>query len=176
MRRINLVAFALLSVWTLDQTVRTAKPSSLGPDAQRFVGAWRLLPLTDTQSDGTVVPDLYLGPHPVGLLIYEATGYLCFGNMNPDRAKWVDGSSGTQLEMANAAEGYDSYCATYEIDEGRKTVTHHLRVALVPNDVGANLIRKYEFSGNQLKLSGTDGLKPGFKFWTVTLERATPTR
>lgn len=102
--------------------------------------------------------------------------YLCNGIMNPDRAKWVDGSSGTQVEMANAAGGCDTYCATYEIDEGRKKVIHHLRVALVPNDVGADLVRTYEFSGNQLKLSPTDGLKQGFKFWTVTFEHATPTK
>jgi hypothetical protein len=78
--------------------------------------------------------------------------------------------------MALATEGYDSYCGTYEIDEGQKTVTHHVRVALVPNDVSTDLIRKYEFSGNQLKLTGTNGLKPDFKFWTVTFERATPAR
>ena len=91
---------------------------------------------------------MYLGAHPVGLLIYEPTGYLCNGIMNPDRTKWADESSGTQVEMANAAEGYDTYCATYEIDERRKKVIHHLRVALVPNDVGADLIRTYEFSGD----------------------------
>jgi Lipocalin-like domain len=175
-RRTIPIAIVLLSILTLGQSVRTAKPSNLGPDAQRFLGAWRVLSVTDTRPDGTEVPDLYLGVHPVGLLVYEATGYLCNGIMNPDRAKWVDGSSGTQVEMANAAEGYDTYCATYEIDEGRKKVIHHLRVALVPNDVGADLIRTYEFSGNHLRLSGTDGLKPGFKFWTVTFEHATPTR
>jgi hypothetical protein len=174
-RRLNSIAFVFLSVLTLGQTVRTAKPSSPGRDAERFLGAWRVVSVTDTRPDGTEVPDLYLGAHPVGLIIYEATGYLCNGLMNPDRAKWVEGSSGTQVEMAKAAEGYDAYCATYEIDEGRKTVIHHLRVALVPNDVGADQIRTYEFSGNQLKLSGTEGLKPGFKFWTVTFERATRT-
>jgi len=175
-RRLISIAFVLLLVLTLGLTVRTAKPSSPGPDAQRFVGAWRVVSVTDTRPDGIEVPDLYLGAHPVGLGIYEAKGYVCNGFMNPDRAKWVDGSSGTQVEMAKAADGYDAYCGTYEIDEGRKTVTHHLRVALVPNDVGADLIRTYEFSGNQLKLSGTEGLKRGFKFWTVTLEHATPTR
>jgi hypothetical protein len=176
MRRTILIAFALLSILTLGQAVRSAKPSNPGPDAQRFLGAWRVLSVTDTRSDGTEVPDLYLGAHPVGLLIYEATGYMCFGGMNPDRAKWADESSGTPVEMATAAEGYDSYSGTYEINEARKTVIHHVRVALVPNDVGTDLVRKYEFSGSQLKLSGTDGLKPGFKFWTVTFEHATPTR
>ncbi len=176
MRRTNLIAFILLSALALGQTVRKGKPSNPGTDAQRFQGVWRALSVTDTRPDGTEVPDLYLGPHPVGFLIYEATGYMCLGGMNPGRAKWADGSSGTPAEMATAAEGYDTYCGTYEINEGRKTVIHHVRVALVPNDVGTDLVRKYEFSGNQLRLSGTNGLKPGFKFWTVTFEHATPTR
>ena len=175
MRRTIPIAFVLLSVLILGQTVRTAKPSRLGPD-QRFLGAWRTLSVTDTRPDGTEVPDLYLGAHPVGLLIYEATGHMCSGRMNPDRARWTDGSSGTPTEMAAAAQGYDTICGTYEINEGRKTVIFHIQVALVPNDVGTDLVLTYEFSGNQLKLSGTDGLKPGFKFWTVTFERATPTR
>jgi hypothetical protein len=101
---------------------------------------------------------------------------MCFAAMIPDRAKWTDELNGTPAEMAIATEGYDSYCGTYEIDEGQKTVTHHVRVALVPNDVSTALVRKYEFSGNQLKLTGTNGLKPDFKFWTVTFERATLAR
>ena len=176
MRRANLIALALLSVSALGQTARTDKPSNPGPDAQRLQGAWRAFSVTDTRPDGTEVPDLYLGPHPVGFLIYEAAGYMCFGAMNPDRTTWADGSSATPAEMATAAEGYDTYCGTYEINEARKTVIHHVRVALVPNDVGTDLVRKYEFSGNQLKLSGTNGLKPGFKSWTVTFEHARPTR
>jgi Lipocalin-like domain len=173
-RRTVPIAMVFLSILTLGEMVRTAKPSNLGPDTQHILGAWRVLSVSDTRPDGTEVPDLYLGTHPVGLFIYEATGYMCGDRMNPDRAKWADESHGTPTEMAAAAEGYDAYCGTYEIDEGRRKVIHHLRVALVPNDVGADLIRTYEFSGNQLKLSGTDGLKPGFEFWTVTLERATP--
>jgi hypothetical protein len=176
MRRTTPIAIVLLSVLTVSQTARTAKPPNLGADAHHFVGAWRILSVTDTRPDGTEIPDLYLGPHPSGLLLYEATGYMCFGVMNADRNKWADQSNGTPAEMATAAEGYDSYCGTYEINEGRKTVVHHVRVALVPNDVGTDLVRKYEFSGNQLKFSGTDGLKPGFKSWTVTFEHTTPAR
>jgi Lipocalin-like domain len=170
------VAIVLLLALMLGQTVQTAKPSNPEADAQRFLGAWRVVSVTDTRPDGTAVPDLYLGPHPVGFIIYEAAGYMCFGGMNPERAKWADESNGTSAEMAAAAEGYDSYCGAYEINEGRKTVTHHVRIALVPNDVGTDLERKYEFSGNQLKLSGTNALQPGFKFWTVTFERATQAR
>ena len=157
------------------QETRVPNPGP-GPDAQRFLGAWRTLSVTDTRPDGTEVPDLYLGARPVGFAIYEATGHMCAENINTDRPKWVDGSNGTKAEMANAAEGFDGYCGAYEIHEKEKTVIHHVRVSLVPNDVGTDLVRRYEFTGNFLKLSGTEGLKPGFKFWTVTLEHATPTK
>jgi hypothetical protein len=65
-RRIISIAFVVLSVLTLGQTARTDKPSNLGADAQRFLGAGRVLSVTDTRADGGEVPDLYLGPHPVG--------------------------------------------------------------------------------------------------------------
>jgi Lipocalin-like domain len=175
-RRSIPITIVLLSALTLGQTTRTAKTSNLEADAQRFLGAWRVLSVTDTRPDGTSVPDLYLGPHPIGFIIYEATGHMCFGAMNPGRTKWTDELNGTPAEMSAATEGYDSYCGTYEINDERKTVTHHVRVALVPNDVQTDLVRKYEFSGNQLKLTATNGLKPEFKFWTVTFEHATPAR
>jgi Lipocalin-like domain len=176
MRRTIPIAIVVLLVLTLGQTVRTARPPNPVPAAQRILGTWRVVSMTDTRLDGTEVPDLYLGAHPVGLFIYDATSYMCGDRMNSDRTNWAEESHGTPIELAAAAEGYDAYCGTYEIDEGRKTVIHHTRVALVPNDVGTDLIRTFEFSGNQLKLSGTNGLTPAFKSWTVTLERVTQTR
>ena len=174
MRRTIPIALVLLSTVILSQTVRTTARSGPGADAARVVGAWRVVAMTDTRPDGTEVADLYLGAHPVAFLIYEATGTMCFGGMNADRARWADEARGTRAELAAAAEGYDGYCGTFELNEGRKTVTHHVRVSLVPNDVGTDLVRNYEFSGNRLKLSGTNALEPGFKFWTVTFERAIP--
>ena len=121
MRRTISVAIGVLLVLMVGQAVRTAQPAKPGRDAQRFPGGWRVVSATNTRLDGTVVPDLYLGAHPAGLFVYEATGYMCYGSMNSDRAKWADESSGTPVELANAAEGYDSYCGTYEIDEdGRR--------------------------------------------------------
>jgi hypothetical protein len=60
---------------------------------------------------------------------------MCFGGMNPKRAKWADGSSGTPAEMATAAEGDDTYCGTYEINGARKTVIHPVGVVVeAPGD------------------------------------------
>jgi hypothetical protein len=65
MRSASLIALAFLSAFALVQTARTDKRSNPGPDAQRLQGVWRALSVTDTRPDGTEVPDLYLGPHPV---------------------------------------------------------------------------------------------------------------
>jgi Lipocalin-like domain len=143
-------------------------------ERDRFIGAWRVVAISDTRPDGTEVPDLYLGPHPTGLLIYEASGYLCNGLMNPERAKWANPSKASKEELAASAQSYDTYCGTYQVDEQQKEVVHHLEISLDPNQVGLDLVRTYVFDGNRLKLSGTEGLQPGFKHWTVSFEKATP--
>ena len=172
--RLSLLVLALLVIHLQVQTATKAKSSAAHSAREPFVGVWRAVSISDTRPDGTEVPDLYLGPHPIGLLIYDASGYMCAGSMNPDRAKWANPSKATKEELAAAAEGYDTYCATYDVHEPQKRIVHHVRVGLNPNDVGVDLVRTYVFDGSRLKLSGTDGLEPGFKFWTFTFERAKP--
>jgi Lipocalin-like domain len=168
----NRAVFSFLIFVSLQVLCAARKTSS--SEGQRFVGVWQSVSITDMRPDGTEVPDLYLGQHPTGMLIYDASGFMCGGNMNPDRRKWTDPSKATREELANAAEGYDSYCGTYTVDEERKRIIHHVRVSLDPNIVGLDLVRSYVFEGKRLKLSGTEGLLPGFKVWTFTFERPTP--
>lgn len=156
------------------QSTTEAESSAAHPERGPFVGVWRPVAISDTRSDGTEAPDLYLGPHPTGLLIYDASGYMCAGSMNPDRAKWASPSKATKEDLAAAAEGYDTYCGTYEVNQDQKRIVHHVRVGLVPNDVGSALERAYAFDGNHMKLRGTEGLLPGLKFWTITFERVAP--
>ena len=155
------------------QAATEKKSSAAHSERERFVGVWQSVSIKDMRQDGTEGPDLYLGPHPTGMLIYDASGFMCAGNMNPDRKKWTDPSRGTREELAAGAEGYDSYCGTYSVDQEKKRIIHHVRVSLDPNIVGADLVRSYVFDGERLKMSGTEGLLPGFKFWTFTFERPT---
>jgi Lipocalin-like domain len=170
--RLAYLLVVLLSVHIQAQTATETKGSVAHSERTQFSGVWRVVSISDTRPDGAEVPDLYMGPNPIGFLIYDATGYMCAGVMNPSRAKWANESKGSKEELAAAAEGYDSYCGPYDVDEQQKRVVHHVRVGLVPNDVGVDLVRTYVFDGARLKLSGTDGLQPGFKFWTLTFERA----
>jgi hypothetical protein len=99
---------------------------------------------------------------------------MCGGSMNADRAKWANPSKATREDLALSAEGYDTYCGTFDVDEQNQRIVHHVQVGLNPNEVGVDLVRTYVFDGKRVKLRGTDGLKPEFKFWTFTLERAKP--
>ena len=145
-KRVAALLALIVSAVSQGQTATTMKP----PDQsarEPFIGVWKALSISDTRPDGTEVPDMYLGAQPTGLLIYDRSGFVCGGNMNADRPKWTDPSKPTRDELATAAEGYDSYCATYEVDAEHQRVTHHVRVDLNPNEVGVDLVRTYAFEG-----------------------------
>lgn len=173
-KQLAFLLVAFVSVAVPSHAAKHGKVPAHHSERKPFIGVWRVVSISDTRSDGTVVPDKYLGSRPAGFLIYDSSGYMCSGSMNPDRPKWVDPSKAAKEELATAAEGYDSYCGTFDVDEQHQKIIHHVRIGLVPNDVGLDLTRTYVFDGTRLKLSGTEGLKPGFTFWTFTLERAQP--
>ena len=168
LNRLGFLLVTLLPIHVHAQTATQTKSPGAHAEREPFIGAWRVVSISDFRPDGTEVPDLYMGPNPMGLLIYDASGYMCNGVMNPSRTQWANESKGTKEELAAAAAGYDSYCGPYDVDEQQKKIVHHVRVGLVPNDIGTDLVRTYAFDGNRLKLSGTEGLLPGFKSWTFT--------
>lgn len=64
-------------------------------------------------------------------------------------------------DIRDAYRGYYAYFGTWEVDERAHRVTHHIRGSLRSVEVGANYVRPYEFSGEQLlfrsPVSGADG-------------------
>jgi hypothetical protein len=44
--------------------------------------------------------------------------------------------------------GFNAYFGTYQIDESSESVIHRVEGSLLPSWVGAELRRRYEFSGN----------------------------
>jgi hypothetical protein len=55
-------------------------------------------------------------------------------------------------ENSQSIKGYDAYFGTYTIDETSHTVTHHLEGALAAADVGKNLVREFQVSGDRLTI------------------------
>jgi len=117
-----------------------------------FVGTWKLVSFEMLRSDGqTVYP---FGRDIVGVGCYDARGNMSGQLMRSNRPVFAinDPQKGTSEEIKAAFEGYLAYFGTYEIDEEKGTVTHHVKGSMFPNWVGSDQIRFYEFSGNRLTL------------------------
>jgi hypothetical protein len=58
----------------------------------------------------------------------------------------------TAAEIRAAYTGYYAYFGTYDVDQGARTVTHHITSSLRSHEVGLDNVRSFELSGNQLRL------------------------
>ena len=131
-------------------TSGSESPSTVGTS---FVGLWKLVRIEVRQPDGSITPDPDLGPHAVGYIFYDSTGHMGVQIMNPDRAKWKTNDQPTRDEAMTTVAGFDAYSGTYDVHESEGYVVHYTAVSLDPNGVGRDRKRKFELSGNQLRLT-----------------------
>jgi hypothetical protein len=102
-------------------------------DRERFVGAWRLVKIEAPGPDGKTSP----GPQPTGILIYTKDGHMSVQLMYP----------GTALSNEYAEQGYEASFGSYDLDESRHLVTHHVQGSVTRNRlVGRDLPRRYQFT------------------------------
>jgi hypothetical protein len=110
--------------------------------ARRLVGTWRLVSIME---NGRI--DLHRGPHPAGMIYYDAKGYMAVQIM-PDRPRPKFAAANPTPDEAKAAlSGYTAYFGTYSIDERAHTVTHHRTGDIHPGPLG-DFVRRYEFTSN----------------------------
>ena len=138
-----------------------------------MVGTWRLISRVVRLEDGTAVQDPGLGKTPTGYLIYDSTGHVAAQLKRLDRPITIDcGTSGHgPSENSQSVNGYDAYFGTYTIDETSNTVTHHLEGALAAADVGKNLVRDFQVSGNKLTIIVRTNSRKQKEIRTLTWER-----
>ena len=98
-----------------------------------------------------------LGERPIGMLVYDLAGNMAVQMMNENRAN-LPVTTGRDFEQALLS--YMAYFGKYELDTEARIVTHNLIGSIQPGDVGIQLKRRYEFSGDQLILT-TMGLIAG---------------
>lgn len=122
-------------------------------DVSAFVGTYRLLSFHAKTHDGrTVYP---IGEKVIGRLIYDQEGRMAVQLMNPDRPAFhsEDPFSASDEEIRAAFHGYMAYYGSYSVQWDEQIVTHHLTAASIPNWVGSDQVRIFEFSQNQLTLT-----------------------
>lgn len=118
-----------------------SRPNDSPSDAARFIGTWRLVSFESDEL--TMAAE---GPHPIGLLIYDAAGHMA-GQIQPDRTRpsWNPDQLPTPQQALAAINGYWAYFGTYVVNEEAHTVTHHREGAL--NFDAVEYVRKYQFQG-----------------------------
>ncbi|HZU23992.1 MAG TPA: lipocalin-like domain-containing protein [Bryobacteraceae bacterium] len=123
--------------------------------ARTLAGGWQLVSRAVTSENGAPVVDRSLGATPTGYLTYDPGGRMAVQIMRNDRSAAIDCGVSDSTVVANNTQsisGYDAYFGTYTVDESKRTVTHHAEGALVASDVGKNLVRTFELSGDRLRI------------------------
>jgi hypothetical protein len=141
---------------------------------QRFISAWKLVTSEFHTSDGKVTYPL--GEKAVGILMYDGGGRMAAQLMRPDRPKFASGDmrGGTPEEIKTAVEGYVAYFGTYEVDDKKGTVVHHVEASLFPNWLGQDQIRFFEFSADLLTLKTLPILSGGQEITGVLVWKRRP--
>jgi hypothetical protein len=122
-------------------------------EADKFIGAWRLVSTEYHADDGSPAESPY-GPEPQGLLIYDAHGSMSAQLAQKGRKPFAinDRMAGTSDEIKAAFQTYQAYYGRYKIDEREHVVTHTVVQALLPNWVGTEQRREYKFKDGKLIL------------------------
>jgi hypothetical protein len=105
--------------------------------------------------------------------MYDSSGRVTAQGMRLDRPMAIDcGTSGpAPSNNSQSVNGYDAYFGAYTIDETRHTITHHLEGALVAADVGKNLVREFQVTGDKLTIIVRTNSPKEKQIRTLTFER-----
>jgi len=122
-------------------------------EADKFIGAWRLISTEFRAEDGSLGESPY-GFDSQGLLMYDAHGNMSAQLAQRHRAPFAiaDRKAGTPDELRAAFESYQAYCGHYRIDERGHVVIHTVTLSLLPNWIGTEQRRFYEFRDGKLIL------------------------
>lgn len=134
-----------------------------------IAGAWRLMGTRQRMADGATRPDPDLGAHPVGYMIYDASGRMCTVFDSGERPRWAS-TPPTESELHALFDHTNVYCARYEVDEPRGYIVYHLEIGQSPNSAGTTRERRFERQGDTLSLYPTP-LPAGVVDWSITLQR-----
>jgi hypothetical protein len=114
----------------------------------RLIGNWNLLSYHSVHPDGSIGKPF---GDAVGRLSYDDHGHMSGQVMRPDRA--AIGRSDRGIHNLRAAyTGYIAYFGTYEVNDQKNVVVHHVHAALNPGWVGGRQVRRLRFEGDLLIL------------------------
>lgn len=160
MRSRRALALAVVLVSGLGTTASGERQAAPKVAAQ-LLGVWDLVSYEDHRPNGEVLH--WWGQHPSGVLTYSRSGRMAVQFMRDPRPTFAAGRvwgpdnqqllpTASATEIRDAFAGYYAYFGTYEVDERAQTVTHHIKASLRSHEVGADNVRPFKLSGDQLVL------------------------
>ncbi|MBL8217522.1 MAG: lipocalin-like domain-containing protein [Bryobacterales bacterium] len=163
-----LLSAALLLWFPLLGSLAAADPR------QPFYGVWRLVRY-ELKDKATGKVKLPYTDKPEGRITYDQQGRMSAQLMRPGR-KPLSGripqagaaniiENAAAEEVRDAAIGFIAYYGTFDVLPGERTVVHHVKASLLPNWVGTDLRRQYEFKGHTLTLMADTPAYVGILVW-----------
>jgi hypothetical protein len=116
----------------------------------QFIGVWQVVRQFNVAKDGSEVP---VALRQRGHISWDRAGRVWVLLYNEGRPAPANPRMPTLEEYREMFSGLMTYFGSYEIDEAKQTVTHHLQAAASPALIGIDLVRRYEFSGNRVTLT-----------------------
>ena len=128
--------------------------ASLGSERDRLIGAWHLVALEVPEADGGVNQITGIK----GMLLYTRDGHMSVQLMYPNSA--------SNLSNEYVKSGYEASFGSFDVDEAKHIVTHHVQGSITEGLLGKDLPRAYQFSEGRLIIKS---IRPD-EHWSVTWE------
>jgi hypothetical protein len=138
------------------------------PIRASFLGVWNLVSCERRAGGQVTYP---YGEKPVGRITYDKAGRMSALLMNPDRPRtsYTADSGGiaraSEADVRSVVSGFVAYHGTFDVDESKEVVIHHVKAAMHPAWVGTDLVRSYEFSGNRMTLTAASEASKTVLVW-----------
>jgi hypothetical protein len=117
-------------------------------DASKLIGTWTLVGMRNEKNIDV------MGPHPMGMLVFDAAGNYTTQVMRSDLPKFAiaDRSKATPEESQIVVRGFMALYGTYTISDPN-TINLHVVGSMLPNWDGADQKRSFVINGDQLELT-----------------------
>jgi hypothetical protein len=115
----------------------------------QLVGLWQLV---DQFTIGKNGEQIKVAEKQRGRISWDRSGHVWVLLYNEGRTAPASPLMPTLAEYREMNSGLMTYYGSYEIDEAKQTVTHHLQAAANPSLIGTDLVRRYVFTGNRVAL------------------------
>jgi lipocalin-like protein len=153
----SLVVIVMMNIALLGPSV-AGQMWSEASARDKFVGAKRLVSIETIRPNGEVIYPFY-GKHPEGLIMYDNSGWMSVQVVSdpsanaPSRSSREEVMAAPSAEKSSAFDSYYTYCGTWSLDTAQQVVRHHIRQALIPGEVGEEVVRRYVLDGDRLTLT-----------------------